>query len=219
MLEPTAALQKALMDSDKDVRTAARLALSRLDRARKARDSMAILSGDDKPAKLQLISALVDSGGDQAMETLGRMLAEDEDEDCRAAAARGLGALGLEEAEPALVTAASDASLSVRVEVARALGAIGHTEAASALVRLLNGEPSVAAEAAEALARLRAADAVPDIAKCLASPSAELRAAAAKSLGHLRDPRALNELAAAIDDADRDVRLAAVQALAEMPVP
>lgn len=214
-----ASLQKMLADTDERVRATARTALSRLDRTAVAWASLDILAGDDTPAKLQVIAALSDIAGRQASDVLARVLKEDPQEDCRAAAARRLRELNPAGAEPALVAAAADSSPAVRLEVARALGAVGGRNAVEALVGLLEDEPAVTVEALGALARLRAVDALPAVAKCLESASAQVRAAAAETLGQLGDERFVEPLLAAFEDPDPRVRIAAVQAVAKLPLP
>lgn len=92
----------------------------------------------------------------------------------RSAAARALGRLGDAKAAPALIEAVKkteDADL--QYEAAVALGALRATEATDALVGLLTSDAKtyhemlVAAAAAQALGRLKAEKAVPEIAKLL----------------------------------------------------
>jgi len=215
----SAALQKMLSDADKDVRAAARTTLSHLDRAAVAWGSLDILAGDDIPAKLQVITALSDVVGRRASEVLARVLKEDPQEDCRAAAARRLQEPKLAGREPALMAAATDSSLAVRLEVARGLGTVGGRDAVEALVGLLEDEPAVAVEALASLARLRAVDALPALVKCLKSPAPDVRAAAAAALGQIGDERSAGDLLTAFEDPEPQVRLAAVRAIAELPLP
>jgi HEAT repeat protein len=213
------ALHNAIRDPDREVQAAGRLALSRVDRVVTARGSMALLCGEDRLAKLQVIAALADGGGPEAVEALERVIAEDSDEDCRAAATRALGRMGVPEAEQGLVAAARDEAVAVRMEAARALGDLAQEAGVAALVALLEGDPAVAAEAAASLGRLRSGLAIDGLLGCLKSPSALVRAAAAAALGEMRDARVVPGLADALADPDRDVRLAAAQALARAPVP
>lgn len=84
------------------------------------------------------------------------------------------------------------------------------------LVRLISSsETNVVMEAVRRSGGLKAAAAVPALAKLLGEPLRDVRVAAVAALVEIATPGALQALEKALDDTERDVRVAAVRALAQ----
>ncbi len=106
------------------------------------------------------------------------------DADLRAASARALGFVGGSEAVAALRKALGDPESRVQWRAAEALGRLQARDAAPDLKRLL-AHPSIAGEAARALGRMGARDAQPDLRALLVQENAYVRRSAAFALADL----------------------------------
>jgi hypothetical protein len=82
------------------------------------------------------------------------------------------------------------------------------------LVKLITvADATVALEAIRRSGAMKAAAAVPSLAKVLQDPSPQVRLAAALALGEIGSAGAMQALEKAVDDSDRDVRVATARAL------
>lgn len=134
----------------------------------------------------------------------------------RAAAARVIGRLEIAEAADALIKAVNDSQAEVRYASIRALGAIGAKTAVTALTEQFayykKGEG--AWSALEALARIGAAESVPQFRERLQDKDPYMRRAAMEGIGRAGDAQSIEALErAATADESAMVRLAAVFAL------
>ncbi|MBM4318825.1 MAG: hypothetical protein FJ125_02450, partial [Deltaproteobacteria bacterium] len=176
----------------------------------------AVLTEKRKDRRLGAVTAIAAIGGRGALEPLLQTLADPEPE-VRRQAARGLGALPVEEAPAAVAALAArldDASAAP--EVALALARLGDT-ALTALGEVLGGSGPLAArgQAAFALGRTRRPEAFPLLAVALEAEAPEVRRAAAEALGPLGRSEAVPLLCAALRaDLDDAVRQNAAASLA-----
>jgi HEAT repeat protein len=102
-----------------------------------------------------------------------------------ARAATALGEAGYQNAAPYLIAAFADADKVLAAALAHALGLLGDKTAVPPLVSALDRD-FVPAEAAEALGRLDAFEAIPNLLRALAHRDDKVRAAAAYALGIIR---------------------------------
>jgi HEAT repeat protein len=149
----------------------------------------------------------------------------------RAAAAAALGGSRSPAAAPALVRLAeSDADAHVRLVAVAALADCAAPGDADALVafidRLRDGDAQVREEAAVALGRENAPDAVAPLARTVTAVLADparadvlVASAALVSLGRTRDPAALPALRAALHDPDWRLRASAAAGLGRLRLP
>lgn len=129
-----------------------------------------IVQLQSQPDKLGTIKALVDSGSKLAVPPLLEMLAAVRDEE-RAAAADGLGRLGVQQAVDRIKPLLDQANFTVRMSAAAALYRLGDNSGAPLLDQLLTSEhPAVRLGAAEALS-VRPGGRWLDVARVLTSDS------------------------------------------------
>ncbi len=193
---------------------------------------------DDGVGPSPAVTGLLSGLGEQALPELTRALGSGRD-DVRDGAVTALAGMG-RDAWPALVPLLRDPSHRVRLGAARALegsgwapadpdetfayrSALGDWETVAAMgpgaapflvETLRDPHPGVREQAARALGRCCAADAVPLLQDLLAGdPEEEVRTAAAGSLGGLADSRAIPALREALADRSHAVRAAAATAL------
>lgn len=210
-----AALARALLDGDDEVRTAAIegfLELRELVEAdEELRRALAEAAGSPDPAvrgltlQLQREHHLGDVG------LFARAL-DDEVSEVRRHAIAGLVALGSWEA---ITTARDDPDPTVRLAVARALGTVAAPEASDALRHLgADDDERVRAAAFEAFVPLGCPPALALVAvEGLGHDDWAVRKGAALALGAAPAVVALDPLKAALEDRNLDVRKAAVQSL------
>lgn len=204
--ESLAQLRRAADDADPAVRLAARSALVRID-------------GEGIDSVSLLIAILQDSAQpDAAKVPAAQRLGELKDERALPALIQALGAKNLEGPPPGnlqgFFASRAAAKRNLPAAAARALGHLGDPKAIPPLidaVATLQGEGRVAAF--EALAALKAREAVPVARKALSDPDQRVRRWAAALLREVDAKEALPELRQALRDEDPGVRLQAVQAL------
>lgn len=124
--------------------------------------------------RVHAAGALARLGGPGARAALTEALLCDDDEEVRARAARGLGALRDHRSVSALCATLANAgeAAAVRSEAAEALGVIGRRSATPVLVRALRDrEPDVRAGAANALGMIGGLDVVPVLRALEADPA------------------------------------------------
>lgn len=204
--ESLAQLRRAADDADPAVRLAARSALVRID-------------GEGIDSVLLLIAILQDSAQpDAAKVPAAQRLGELKDGRALPALIQALGAKSLEGPPPGnlqgFFAARAAAKRNLPAAAARALGHLGDPKAIPPLidtVPTLQGEARVAAF--EALAALKAREAVPVARHALSDPDQRVRRWAAALLREVDAKEAMPELRQALSDEDPGVRLQAVQAL------
>lgn len=153
----------------------------------------------------------------RVMGSLSRILqSPDASSDDRAAAARGLGALGDPRAVPVLRALLEEPTVELRAAAIQGLGQLGDTGCADYFIALLRsqGEASVVRRcAALALGDLRAEEALPTLRDHLLPSAGDLRPAVCVALGRIGGPGALGALRGAAGDRDPVVQRAARTAL------
>jgi len=141
---------------------------------------LAAARSDDKDLRKFAVDCLSQIGGDEAVETLTRML-RDPCVNVAAAAAEGLGILGDERAVDALV-ASLNGDPYMRCTIAKSLGRIGGPKAVEVLSKLATeGDEMVAYAAISALADAADPRALPTLVECLARSNLLLVAEALKA--------------------------------------
>jgi len=138
----------------------------------------------------------------------------DEDATVRAAAADGLGQLGVGAAVPALIRALKDAAPAVRAAAAVALGQLRDPQAVDPLIAALeDAQWEVRTAALEALGRLGDRRAWSSVVARLEDVDQEVRQQAAETLGVVGDETVVEKLVLTLLDPHAGVRQAAARAL------
>lgn len=129
--------------------------------------------------------------------------------------------LGDAESLETLVAMLHSGDTPTRLAVCAALGRTRYPAAAEPLLQVLqdSSQARLHAEAAQALGRLRAREAVPVLLEALEDEQAALRAAACEALGAIGDPAARPALEIRLTDTAPMVRRAACEALRELRHP
>ncbi|MBM4318919.1 MAG: HEAT repeat domain-containing protein, partial [Deltaproteobacteria bacterium] len=193
-----AALVGALGDEESRVRRAAAAELGWL----KAPAAVAALAGllGDEGAAAEAVAALA-AIGEAAVGPLARMLAG-EDAAARLRAVEALGRGGCTQALPPLLELLDCPHGELRCRALEALGRLAGPEAAAAALQTLRTDPEGAVRAAAArllgVCGAAAAEAVPELRRCLADSFAEVRRASEQALQELGAPPSPELLAAAI---------------------
>ncbi|MBM4038893.1 MAG: HEAT repeat domain-containing protein [Planctomycetes bacterium] len=241
-LKPKAAAEpliRSLYDIRTDVRLAAIEALGEIADPAATEPLLGVLKEENWTLRKAVAEALGKIADPKAIPKLIETLA-DEDRSVALAAATTLGKLGPPALEPLIQSCPPEPPVSgisaptaeetreaerlarVREGIAYAIGYIGDASnpRAAKLLRILLADtvPSVRLAAADALSRLRDAQAIPPIAALLKDPDETVRRGVRHALARL-GPAALPALEAAVKDARRDVRLAAIAALGDIADP
>ena len=160
----------------------------------------------------QAIQALQDLEAKEAVPDFVASL-KDEGFWVRYSAVSALAALGAKEAVPEIRKLLVDSAVEIRSEALDALAELGDKEVIPRALDLLRAGGRPAGTAAEALAKLRADEALAVIAKLLASEDPILRGQACRALGELRAGECAVELVDRLKDAEGWVARCAVAAL------
>lgn len=171
----------------------------------------AVRGAQSPPERLELCQAIVRLGLRQGIPELVKLLSDD-DVVLRWKGAELARLKALAEAIPALRTLLADKEPAVRGSAIRALGELGDRASAPGLRRLLD-DAAVAGIAAEALARLGVADAVPQIVEVLDRGDAAARSGALRALTRLGCRAVIPKAVVLLHDQDSTVRFDAAQAL------
>ncbi len=239
--ESIPAIAQRLADPDRAVPLQAAEALAKLGARDHAREIAKLLGKGNEDIRPWVMVALAQLGSRDAAPEVLRLL-EDEDPATRGSALDTLAAMGAREAVPKAVGLLKDEDAGVRRSAVRAVAALMGREAVPVLLPLLK-EKERAEEAADALQRLGAKEAIPGLVDMLASDSSSIsparqaleclprgdvvRAVAAKIregpaptrptlaefLGELYVPAAIPYLMTGIEDGDAGVRRSALSAL------
>lgn len=171
--------------------------------------------------------ALGGSGDSKAVDTLGELLS-DADDEVQALAAQGLARFNTEKARAYLLSAYGRQDASARAAIAHALGQAGVAEAVRYEAKLLwdrnvksleSGGPAERVGAAEELGRSGRSEAVDRILPLLGDDSILLAAGAARGLGAARDRRAVASLIGVLKENYPILREAAAEALGNLGDP
>jgi len=212
----SAALYKALDDSDPDVRNVAARSLSRLRHPMAQSVLISVLGKHEEPVSSR-IAAMFIEGGAASVPLLVKNM-RNENWRARFWSAEILGQVGDQRAERVLISALGDSSADVRSAAAKALGKTGTAAAVEHLVPLLKDEEwFVRCHAAWALGQLKAVDVVDELAKGLRDRSWWMRKNTLEALAALGDS-AIPALMHALEGDDRFARESAMEALQKLGV-
>src|SRR5439155_4472034 len=169
------------------------------------------LEDRDPRLRLAAVDGLRSAGETNAAERLREIFPGETDAAVRRAMAQAFGQFKDLEAAPLLVDLLKDASIGPALSSAGidAAGQIGGASLVAALEEFVgrdNAETTLREKAIEALATLRATEAVGAVAAQLDSPRATVRAAAIRALGRLGGDTALQALRSRLNDPSPDTR-------------
>jgi HEAT repeat protein len=216
-LSDTSPLEKALGDSNAEVRRRASLALERLGYLDRIVEQLA---SPDKKARAASYAALLQLGRAGVVEAIvGRL--RHESMQVRAAIAKACGELRAERVGPALIEALDDPAWPVRATLCESIGQLRPTQGGPALVAMLaDPEESVREAAATALATYAGTDLKLNgaaIRVVFDSGNIPVRLAMLAIAHHLDDPDVRQLLVDATHDSSEAVRLRAVANLVGRP--
>ncbi|HLY25458.1 MAG TPA: HEAT repeat domain-containing protein [Aggregatilineales bacterium] len=141
------------------------------------------LKHKDQWRRLKSAQALGELGDDRAVEALGELIVEDDDENVRSMAAVALGKIGSPDGVPALIEALRDNRARVRGAAAQALGDIGDGRAVMGLITLAqDGDKMIRLFAIEAISDNRDPRAVSVLLEALNNPNPAVSQAASSAL-------------------------------------
>jgi hypothetical protein len=187
-------LEKALGDSDEDVRWQAVEALVKIGNPEVIPTLITALGDSDKYVRREAVEALGEIGTPEAVSGLITAL-EDSDEDVRRKAAEALGEIGTPEAVSGLITALEDSDEDVRRKAAKALGEIGTPEAVSGLITALgDSDDYVRLRAVHALGKIGTPEAVSGLITALGHSDEDVRLRAVHALGKIGNPETLQKI-------------------------
>ncbi len=197
--------QKAMGDSDVEVRLRGALAATALHLPKAGDQVVAWLSDSDPRLRLAACDVIRASPTDRSVVALGRVLG-DPDAHVRLAAASAMGASAMAEAVSPLLGHLDDPAPEVREAVARALGRVGDARAVVPLIgKVQDSVPDVRRAVARALGDLGDARAAGALMLALQDSAAEVRFDAVAALGKLRSEEAVTAILPLIDpDAGAD---------------
>jgi HEAT repeat protein len=212
----SAALYRALDDTDPDVRNVAARSLSRL-RHPMAQSVLIEALGKHEERVSSRIAAMFIEAGAASVPLLIKNMRNDNWR-ARFWSAEILGQVGDERSERVLISALSDGSADVRAAATKALGKVGTAASVEHIVPLLKDpEWFVRSHAAWALGRLKAADVIEDLAKGLYDPSWWVRKNALEAMANLGDI-AIPALMRTLEGRDRFAKESAQEALQKLGV-
>ena len=212
----SAALYKALDDSDPDVRNVAARALSRLRHPMAQSVLISVLGKHEEPVSSRIAAMFIEAGAASVPLLIKNM--RNDNWRARFWSAEILGQVGDQRAERVLISALGDASADVRSAAAKALGKTGTGASVEHLVPLLKDEEwFVRCHAAWALGRLKAVDAIGELAHGLRDRSWWMRKNTLEALANLGDS-AIPALMHALEGDDNFARESALEALQKLGV-
>lgn len=206
------------------------LALTRLAEIGREDDFHLFLKAAQDPSAVvrrAAAGALGGSGDSKAIDMLGELLS-DADDEVQALAAAGLARFNTEKARAYLLSAYGRQDASARAAIAVALGPAGVVEAVRYEAKLLwdrnvkaleSGGPAERVGAAEELGRSGRSEAVERLLPLLGDDSVLLAAGAARGLGAARDGRAVASLVGVLKENYPILREAAAEALGKLGDP
>ncbi len=212
----SAALYKALDDSDPDVRNVAARSLSRLRHPMAQSVLISVLGKHEEPVSSRIAAMFIEDGAASVPLLVKNM--RNDNWRARFWSAEILGQVGDQRSERALISALSDGSADVRSAAAKALGKTGTAACAEHLVPLLKDEEwFVRSHAAWSLGRLKAVNAVDGLVLGLRDRSWWMRKSCLEALASLGDS-AIPALMHALEGDDRFARESALEALQKLGV-
>lgn len=157
--------------------------------------SVRLLLEGAKQGRERAVARLLQMGPDAVGPLLS--LLDDPEPTPRVYAAMLLGDIGCPTATAGLTESLDDPNPTVRSEAALALGRVGDPRAVPALVRALK-DPAATAAAASSLGRLRASEAVPELALLVGAGNEHVRSRSAWALAAIGGDAAIKALRAAL---------------------
>ena len=212
----SAALYKALDDSDPDVRNVAARSLSRLRHPMAQSVLISVLGKHEEPVSSRIAAIFIEAGAASVPLLIKNM--RNDNWRARFWSAEILGQVGDQRAERVLISALGDSSADVRSAATKALGKIGTGASVEHIVPLLKDEEwFVRCHAAWALGQLKAVDVIGELAEGLRDRSWWVRKNALEALANLGDS-AIPALMHALEGDDRFARESALEALQKLGV-
>ena len=212
----SAALYKALDDSDPDVRNVAARSLSRLRHPMAQSVLISVLGKHEEPVSSRIAAMFIEAGAASVPLLVKNM--RNENWRARFWSAEILGQVGDQRSERALVASLKDANADVRSAAAKALGKTGTGASVAHLLPLLKDEEwFVRSHAAWALGRLKAVDAIGELAQGLRDRSWWMRKTSLEALADMGDS-AIPALMRVLEGDDKFARESALEALQKLGV-
>lgn len=209
------ALDEALRDQDPSVRREAVIAIERLQEAGAIGHLTKALKDPDRSVRLQTIHALGELKAKEAVAILSTPLGTG-DVELKKAAAVALEKIGDHTAARTLVDMSSKDDESVVTGVREGLVQLGPDVIPALMGSLMDGQPSVRAQAARLLGSAGDLRAVPALMAAVEDPSAKVRRAALGGLGELADAQGRSALEIGLRDGDEEARVFAARGLGEI---
>jgi HEAT repeat protein len=209
-------LQKALDDSDTDVRGQAAIALGNIGNAQAVDALIAALNGSKSGVRRRAAEALAEIGSSQAVEALISAFNKNQDNYIGEDAAYALGQIVSSEALEAILSILDDerADPYFRASAAEALGNIGSSQAVEALISALEDDTSSLRDMViYALGNTGSSQAIEPLILAVSHESSVTRQMAVMALGQIGNSQAVEALISALSDEDISVKGAAAEAL------